>query len=90
MKSIEAKISLEDKEAAREILKHLKAPVTEANVKNLQVVISELGELYEEAYNTMLIKLANDKLASYDAKCPCGQRITVHLTAADLETWGNC
>lgn len=79
-----------DRKAAGDILKTLKAPVTEENIDNLKTLVGEVGEMYEEAYNAMLVKLANDKLATYDARCPCGNRIQVHLTCADLDTWGNC
>ena len=82
---ISATIQLDDYECAREILKTLKAPVTQGNIDNLKVIISELGEMYEESYNEMLLKITNDKLASYNTKCECGRLVSVELTKPDFD-----
>ncbi len=89
-KIIEARIELDDLEAAHEILKILKAPVTQANVANLRLIIAEVGEMYEEAYNQMLVDCGNEKLGMFSAKCPCGRLIQVDVAKEDITGGFQC
>ncbi len=82
---LKASIDLHDFDTARDILKILKAPVTQENVDNLKALVSEVGDMYLESYNQMLIDVTNDKLASYNAKCACGRSINVSFTKSDFD-----
>ena len=80
-----ASIDLHDFDTARDILKILKAPVTQANVDNLKALVSEVGDMYLESYNQMLLDVTNEKLAMYNSKCECGRRISVTFTKEDFD-----